>query len=52
MEGNTMLITFDKREQDAERRLAAFISELVRQGVKFGVRSDGISYEVTLTGGY
>lgn len=47
-----MLITFDKREEDAERRLAMFIAQLVREGIKFHVRSDGVSYEVTLTGGY
>jgi len=48
-----MVIIFDKQNDDkAEMRLAQFLSELIRQGVRFSVRSDAISYEVTLTGGY
>lgn len=53
MEGKTMMVVFDKQgDLEAERRLAQFISELIRQGVRFSVRSDAFSYEVTLTGGY
>ena len=51
--GKHMVIIFDKQNDDkAEMRLAQFLSELIRQGVRFSVRSDAISYEVTLTGGY
>lgn len=46
-------IVFDKKDDsDCEIRLAKFISELIRQGITYTVRSDAFSYEVTLTGGY
>lgn len=52
-EGNTVvMIAFDKREEGIEERLARFVSELIRQGVRFSMRGDNVSYEVTLTGGY
>lgn len=48
-----MTVVFDKKEDpEAERRLAQFVSELIRNGIRFSIRSDAFSYEVTLTGGY
>lgn len=32
--------------------LAAYVSELVRQGVTFTLRQDSVAVEVTLTGGF
>lgn len=37
---------------DGMTLLAAFVSELVRQGVTFTMRQDNVAVEVTLTGGF
>lgn len=48
-----MVVRFDKKnDHDCERRLAAFVSQLIREGVRFDVRQDAFEYEVVLTGGY
>lgn len=52
MEGNTVVIFDKQNDQEAERRLAQFLAELTRQGIRYTIRADAYSYEVTLTGGY
>ena len=48
-----MFITFDRqKEAEPEVALAKLIAQLVREGVRFIIRTDRYSYEVELTGGF
>jgi len=45
------IVTFNMNE-DGVRLAAVFMAQLVREGVTFRVRSDNVSMEITLTGGF
>ena len=45
-------VKFDKREDDAEIRLARFLAQLVREGVTYTIRQDAFEYEVEMKGGF
>jgi hypothetical protein len=47
-----MVVRFDRREEDAEQRLARYVAELVKAAVTFRIRQDQWEYEVELTGGF
>lgn len=47
-----MKVTFSITDENAEERCARFVSELVRQGVKFEMKEVGNDYVITFTGGF
>ena len=46
-----MIMIFEMTEKGMTM-LAAYVSQLVREGIKFRIKNDKISAEVTLAGGY